>query len=107
MLILTVQRFLSELPVTVPVIPAHAWLEDGLYWRRRARASHPATDVAKHGNSWKRLCVEQTVRAVLAAGTESSAGPGTHGGFPAPALRLLRYEGGGKPSFSRYFVTVL
>ena len=72
-LTLTVQRLLWELPVTVAVIPAHAWLEDGLYWWRRARASHPATDVAKHGHSWKRLCVEQTVSAALPWQLEQSA----------------------------------
>jgi hypothetical protein len=56
------QRFLAQLSLTEDIRTVYDWLGDGLYWRRRCRAHHPTSDVARHGGSWKRMCVEQTLR---------------------------------------------
>ena len=32
-------------------------------WFDRCQSQYPTSDVARHGGSWKRMCVEQTLRA--------------------------------------------
>ena len=59
------QRFMSQLSVSESLITTYCWLEDGIYWRRRCQALYPSCDVSQHGGSWKRMCVEQTIRVNL------------------------------------------
>ena len=61
------QRFMLQLSTSESIITAFHWLEDGVYWRRRCEAQCPTSDVAGHGNSWKRMCVEQTIASQMEA----------------------------------------
>ena len=55
------ERFMQELSISESIITTFHWLEEGIYWRRRCEAHYPGTDRARHGHSWKRMCVEQTI----------------------------------------------
>ena len=50
-----------ELSIKESIMTTFHWLEEGIYWRRRCEAQYPGTDMARHGHSWKRMCVEQTI----------------------------------------------
>ena len=56
------QLLMSQLGVTEDLVTCYHWLEDGLYWRRRCEALYPGSDVSQHGLSWKRMCIEQTIK---------------------------------------------
>ena len=55
------QRFMMQLSTSESIITSYHWLEDGIYWKRRCEVQSPTSDVASHGHSWKRMCVEQTI----------------------------------------------
>ena len=60
---ITLARFMASLGISESLMTTYAWLEEGVYWRRRCEALYPGADVAEHGDSWKRMCVELTVQS--------------------------------------------
>ena len=60
---LLLTRFMASLGLSESLMTTYAWLEEGVYWRRRCEALYPGADVAEHGDSWKRMCVELTVKS--------------------------------------------
>ena len=60
---LLLSRFMASLGLSESLMTTYAWLEEGVYWRRRCEALYPGADVAEHGDSWKRMCVELTVKS--------------------------------------------
>ena len=61
-IIMIMMRFMASLGLSESLMTTYAWLEEGVYWKRRCEALYPGCDVAEHGDSWKRMCVELTVR---------------------------------------------
>ena len=56
-----------QLSITESIMTTFHWLEEGIYWRRRCESQCPTSDVARHGHSWKRMCVERTIARSMEA----------------------------------------